>query len=316
MTAAGLRLAFAGTPELAATVLQAILDDETHRIEIVYTQPDRRAGRGRRFLSSPVKLLAEKHNIPIRQPETALEMDADNKLAECDALIVAAYGMILPASILARPPLGCINVHASLLPKWRGAAPIQRAIQAGDEQTGITIMQMDTGLDSGDILLQKTCPIYGQDTAGTLQARLAELGGRTLLHALHGLANNTLRGQRQDDSKASHAKKLSKEEAHIDWSQSAAQIEQTVRALIPTPVAHSKLHNITMRVWEAERVNMKKPGAPPGTIMACRPTGILVATQKDALLIKQLQLPGKKVITAQDFLNGHRDFMKNPSQPA
>jgi len=311
VTATRLRLAFAGTPELAATILQTILADNTHSIEIVYTRPDRRAGRGRRLMPCPVKLLAEKHKLPLRQAESALEMDADNKLAACDALIVAAYGMILPATILTRPRLGCINVHTSLLPRWRGAAPIQRAIQAGDKQTGITIMQMDAGLDSGDILLQKTCPIYANDTAGILQTRLAGLGGKILLDALHGLANNTLQRQKQDEPQASYAKKITKEEADIDWSQTAGQIEQTVRALIPAPVAHSKLHNMTMRIWAAKSVAMQTTGAPPGTVIECSPAGILVATQKNALLIKQLQLPGKKVISAADFLNGHRDFMEN-----
>ncbi len=309
MSALELRLAFAGTPELAATILQAILDDETYGIERVYTRPDRPAGRGRRHRPSPVKLLADQHKIPIRQPQRPAEIDADQQLAELDAFVVAAYGMILPENILTRPRWGCINVHASLLPRWRGAAPIQRAIQAGDEETGISIMRMDAGLDTGNILLQRSCPIHSHDTAGSLHARLAVLGASALLEALHGLAENSLQERKQDEARASYAGKISKEEAKIDWSQSAGQIERNIRAFNPAPVAHSSLNNVAMRIWAAGVLDGQNCRAAPGTVLGYSREGIDVATGDFPLRILSLQLPGKKIISAQDFYNAHPDFM-------
>ena len=310
MTSPKLRLAFAGTPELAATVLQRILKDENnYSVVNVYTQPDRRAGRGRKLLPSPVKILAEKHHIPVKQPERPEDIDISSELAELDALIVAAYGMILPEDVLTGPRLGCINVHTSLLPRWRGAAPIQRAIQAGDNETGITIMRMDAGLDTGNILLQKSCAIHEDDTSGILHDRLAILGGETLLQALEGLTKGTLQGEKQNNSQATYAKKITKEEAQIDWSLPAQQIQQNIRAFNPTPVAHSELNNIRIRIWEASVLEIQTRDYTPGTIISCSTEGIDIATADLVLRILKLQLPGKKVITAKDFCNSHPDFL-------
>ena len=312
MTSPKLRLAFAGTPELAATVLQRILKDENnYSVVNVYTQPDRRAGRGRKLLPSPVKILAEKHHIPVKQPERPEDIDISSELAELDALIVAAYGMILPEDVLTGPRLGCINVHTSLLPRWRGAAPIQRAIQAGDNETGITIMRMDAGLDTGNILLQKSCAIHEDDTSGILHDRLAILGGETLLQALEGLTKGTLQGEKQNNSQATYAKKITKEEAQIDWSLPAQQIQQNIRAFNPTPVAHSELNNIRIRIWEASVLEIQTRDYTPGTIISCSTEGIDIATADLVLRILKLQLPGKKVITAKDFSNSHPDFLTN-----
>lgn len=305
----GLRIAFAGTPELAATILAAILEEDIHKLVAVYTQPDRGAGRGRKIIPSPVKLLAQEKRLDIEQPGRPADIDPDNKLAQCDALVVAAYGMILPEHILSRPRLGCINVHTSLLPKWRGAAPIQRAIQAGDRETGITIMQMDSGLDTGDILLQKTCSILDDDTSGTLHDRLAILGARALLETLNALMEGAINPIKQDDSLASYAQKINKEEGHIDWSQPAVEIERTIRAFNPAPISYSKLNNISIRIWEAIVLKNSNDGRAPGTIVGFSREGIDVTTADSPLRITKLQLPGKKPVTARDFYNGNPNFM-------
>ena len=301
-----LNIAFAGTPELAANVLHALLECSSHHIEAVYTQPDRPAGRGRKLAQSPVKQLAEQHKLPVFQPETA----ADLKLPKVDVLIVVAYGMILPAALLNQPGYGCINIHTSLLPRWRGAAPIQRAIQAGDKETGITIMQIDPRLDTGPILLQKKCTISANETAGSLHDKLADLGAECLLATLEKLAAQQLIPQPQDDALATIAKKISKSEAQLDWSRSAIELEQTIRAFNPAPVAHTELNGIKLRIWQAE-ISEQTTNSKPGSIVNCNKAGIEIATGDGILRLLKIQPPGKRVQTATEFLNGRPDFGKN-----
>ena len=309
MSEVQLRLAFAGTPGLAATVLQSIIDSGRYSIHRVYTQPDRPAGRGRRLQKSAVKVLAEHYHLPIREPARSKDLDPGGELFDIDVLVVAAYGIMLPPQILNRPRLGCVNVHTSLLPRWRGAAPIQRALQAGDTATGITIMQMDAGLDSGDILLQKTCPILAQDTAATLEMRLAQLGSAALLQTLDRLAAGVVRPEQQDESRACYAGKISKQEARIDWTRPAAELERMVRAFNPQPVAYTRLNGMTMRVWEADLVAQRALSSTPGTVLAADSSGIDVSTGDLVLRLRKVQLPGKKVMSAGDFINGHPHFL-------
>ena len=303
-----LRIAFAGTPELAAVVLNCLLQNSLDTVACVYTQPDRPAGRGRKLTPSSVKLLAETHSIPIYQPAKPEQLNVEH-FKQVDLLIVAAYGMILPEEILNAPKYGAINVHTSLLPRWRGAAPIQRAIEAGDLETGITIMQMDAGLDTGDILLQKSCPISGKDTAAILHDRLALLGAECLEEALDLIKQNKLNPTKQDNFKATYAKKITKAEAEINWHDSAIQIERKVRAFNPMPVSYTTIHGQAMRVWQATVFTTDHNNdIAPGEIVAHSPEGLDISTQDGILRILTLQLPGKKKITCQEFYNANPDF--------
>ena len=252
MTASGLRIAFAGTPELAATVMAQVISSQRHTITLVYTQPDRPAGRGRRLTPGPVKQLALAHGLAVQQPRQPVELDPQELLRAVDVLLVAAYGMLLPAAILERPRHGAINVHTSLLPRWRGAAPIQRAIQSGDTVTGITVMQMDAGLDTGPILLQERCPILAHDTSESLHQRLAMLGGECTLRALDLLAANQLTATPQDAALATYARKIAKDEARLDWRVPAEQLARTVRAFNPRPVCDTIIDETTLRIWCAQ----------------------------------------------------------------
>jgi len=303
--ARSLKIIFAGTPAFAADSLQALLDSG-HDVLAVYTQPDRPAGRGRKLTASPVKALAQAHNLPVLQPVSLRDKEAQRILADsqADVLVVVAYGLILPGPVLVAPRLGCINVHASLLPRWRGAAPIQRAILAGDEQTGVTIMQMDEGLDTGDMLHKVMCPIDNTDTAGTLHDKLAVLGAAALCDTLKLLADNTAIPEKQDNIDASYAEKLQKAEAQIDWTQSAQVLSRTVRAFNPWPVAFTHIDNKNLRIWFAEAVNTITDAA-PGTVLTESREGIDVATGDGVLRIHQLQLPGSKTLDAGQFLNAH-----------
>lgn len=304
----GLRLAFAGTPELAASILNSLINSNKHQIDFIITRPDRPAGRGRKNRKSPVKILAENNSLEIIQPETPADIDPHGGLAGTDVLVVAAFGMILPADILDRPRLGCINVHTSLLPRWRGAAPIQRAIQAGDSKTGITIMQIEEELDSGDIFLQRECKILPADTSGTLHGKLAVLGGECLLEALDGLSAGTITPVKQNQHLATYASKVTREEAFIDWELPAAVLERMIRAFNPSPAAHTELNGINMKVWQADIVKPGNKNDAPGKIIDCSNSGIIVATSMDALRIRQLQPAGRKIMTVKDFLNGHPGF--------
>lgn len=256
--------------------------------------------------ASPVKRLALEHSIPVLQPNNFRE-EADLQQLQglqADLMVVVAYGLLLPKRVLDAPRLGCINIHASLLPRWRGAAPIQRAILAGDRETGITIMEMEAGLDTGPMLLKKGCAIAADDTGGILHDRLSALGAEALLQALPGIADGSLKAQPQDASQALYAAKLSKSEAAIDWTQAAQELGRQVRAFNPWPVAQTTLADKVLRIWEAEP-HQGGAGALPGMILACGQDGIDVATGQGVLRIKSLQLPGKRAMGAGDFLRAH-----------
>lgn len=299
-----LNIVYAGTPEFAATALAALLETE-HHISAVYTQPDRPAGRGRKLKASPVKELALAHNIEVRQPESLKDTEAQQALAELkpDVMIVAAYGLLLPKEVLDTPKLGCLNIHASLLPRWRGAAPIQRAILEGDSETGVTIMQMDVGLDTGDMLYKSSTPITAEDNAQRLHDRLADLGATAIVDALNEIQAGNINAEPQDDSLANYAKKLNKAEATIDWQQSAAQIARQVAAFNPWPVAQTQLDDKVLRIWEAEAMD-ESNSATPGSVLAANKQGIDIACGEGSLRLKRMQLPGGKPLSCAEFLNG------------
>ncbi|MEL0027551.1 MAG: methionyl-tRNA formyltransferase [Perlucidibaca sp.] len=304
-----LRIVFAGTPEFAAESLRALLQGH-HDIIAVYTQPDRPAGRGRGLKASPVKVLAQDHDIPVRQPASLKDADAQAELAALapDLMVVAAYGLLLPQSVLDMPRLGCINVHASLLPRWRGAAPIQRAILAGDSETGITIMQMNAGLDTGDMLYKATCPISRSDTGSSLHDRLALLGGDALLAVVDSLRDGQpLTPEPQDDKLATYAAKLSKEEAQIDWRLPADELARRVRAYNGVPVAHTTLAGQPVRVWQARPLRDETTTASPGMVIRADKHGLAVAAgEGEVLLLETLQLPGGKALPVTQLLNARR----------
>lgn len=300
-----LKLVFAGTPEFAATALRALLATE-HQVVAVYTQPDRPAGRGRKVQFSPVKEIAQQNNIEVRQPHSLKDESAQHAFAElkADLMVVAAYGLLLPQAVLDIPRLGCINIHASLLPRWRGAAPIQRALLAGDKESGVTIMQMEAGLDTGPMLYSLKTPIYKNDTGGTLHDRLAELGAKALVACLPDLAKGRLQAEPQDDALTNYAGKLEKQEGLIDWSQSAEAIDRKVRAFNPWPVAQCRYGDKVMRIWRAEPLT-EENDAEPGAVLRSAKSGIDVATGQGVLRIIQLQMPGKRSMSAADFINAH-----------
>lgn len=300
-----MRIVFAGTPEFAAQHLQALLE-AGRQVVAVYTQPDRPAGRGQKLMPSPVKQLALEHGIPVFQPQTLRDPAAQAELAalQPDLMVVVAYGLILPQVVLDIPRLGCINSHASLLPRWRGAAPIQRAVEAGDAESGVTVMQMEAGLDTGPMLLKVSTPIGAQDTGGTLHDRLAELGARAIVEAVDGLEAGTLKGQAQDDALACYAHKLSKDEARLDWSRPAVELERQIRALHPWPICHSSLSGEAVKVHAAQLAD--GTGA-PGTILDAGKDGLRVACGQGALLLTRLQLPGGKPLAFSDLYNSRRE---------
>lgn len=300
-----LRLVFAGTPEFAAEHLKALLDTP-HQIVAVYTQPDRPAGRGQKLMPSPVKQLALQHGLPVLQPPTLRDPAAQEELRALapDLMVVVAYGLILPQAVLDIPRLGCINSHASLLPRWRGAAPIQRAVQAGDAESGVTVMQMEAGLDTGPMLLKVTTPITADDTGGSLHDRLAQLGPQAVVQAIAGLAAGTLQGEVQDDALATYAHKLNKDEARIDWNRPADELERLVRAFNPWPICHSTLDGQPLKALAAEPAEGR---GQPGQILDASKDGLTVACGEGALRLTRLQLPGGKPLAFADLYNSRRE---------
>ncbi|MBB1363199.1 methionyl-tRNA formyltransferase [Shewanella sp. SR44-4] len=303
-----LKIIFAGTPDFAARHLQALIDSE-HDVIATYTQPDRPAGRGKKLTASPVKALALEHAIPVFQPASLRNEEAQAALAalNADIMIVVAYGLILPKVVLDTPRLGCINVHGSILPRWRGAAPIQRALWAGDTETGVTIMQMDIGLDTGDMLLKTHLPIEATDTSASLYEKLAEQGPKALVQALIGLSDGSLKAQKQDETLANYAEKLSKEEARLDWNKSAKQLWQDIRAFNPWPVSYFEHQQSVIKVWQAD-YSPEFCSQAPGTIIAATKQGIEIATADGKLMIKTMQLPNKKPLDVADILNARGDW--------
>lgn len=297
-----MKIIFAGTPQFAAEALAALMQE--HQIVAVLSQPDRPSGRGMHLTASPVKQLALQHGLKVMQPSTLRTEESQRAIAELDAelMVVAAYGLILPKAVLQIPRYGCLNIHASLLPRWRGAAPIQRAILAGDTETGITIMQMDEGLDTGNMLLKKSCLIEPGDTAQTLHDKLAVLGAQCILEALHRLESGHLLPEPQDGQRATYAAKLSKIEAQLDWRLDAAQLERAVRGYFPFPVATSLFGETPIKILRAHIAEGKS--APAGTIVAVDKNCIQVACGNGTLALEILQKPGGKALPAAQFLQG------------
>lgn len=299
-----MRIVFAGTPDFAVPTLQALLDSP-HDVVAVYTQPDRPAGRGRKLTASPVKQLAAAHDIPVYQPENFKPADTITELAalNADLMIVIAYGLILPQSVLDTPRLGCINVHGSLLPRWRGAAPIHRALMAGDDHTGVTIMNVVKKLDAGDMLLKLECPIGPQDTSSSLHDRLAQLGAEGLVRVVDQFAQGTVIAEPQDEALVTYAHKLEKHESDLDWQQSAIELDRKIRGLNAWPVAQTRFNGEILRVWNCTLTDLSS-NQPPGTIDT-RQHALDVATGCGVLRLLEVQLPGGKRIAGKDFLNAH-----------
>ncbi|MBA8781208.1 methionyl-tRNA formyltransferase [Aeromonas caviae] len=309
-----LKLIFAGTPDFAARHLAALLSSG-HEVVAVYTQPDKPAGRGQKLTASPVKELALAHDLPVYQPASLRNEAAQAELAAlgADLMVVVAYGLILPKAVLDTPRLGCINVHGSLLPRWRGAAPIQRSIWAGDAETGVTIMQMDVGLDTGAMIRKVTCPIASDETSASLYDKLAGLGPQALVDTLDAMAAGGTAAEPQDDALANYAEKLSKEEARIDWSMDAVAIERCIRAFNPWPISWFEVAGQTVKVWQAE-VLPKAHGQAAGTLLKADKQGIEVATGQGVLRLLTLQPPGKKAMSVSDLLNSRRDWFEPGTQ--
>ena len=304
---ASLKIIFAGTPDFAARHLDALLASE-HQVIGVFTQPDRPAGRGNKLTPSPVKVLAQAHDVPVFQPKSLRPEENQQLVAklEADIMVVVAYGLILPKAVLDMPRLGCINVHGSLLPRWRGAAPIQRSLWAGDSETGVTIMQMDVGLDTGDMLHKLSCPISADDTSASLYNKLAELGPQGMLLTLELLASGNADPEVQDETLVSYAEKLSKEEARLNWSLSAAQLERCIRAFNPWPISYFMIDEQPVKVWQASV--LPHQNKQPGEILQADKQGIQIATADGVLNLLSLQPAGKKAMSAQDLLNSRREW--------
>lgn len=301
-----LSVVFAGTPEFAVPALEALVASR-HRVVAVYTQPDRPAGRGQQIAMSAVKQTAQRHALTVEQPQTLRDDTAVQRLASYrpDVMVVVAYGLILPADVLAVPRLGCLNIHGSLLPRWRGAAPIHRALLAGDARTGVTIMQMDAGLDTGPMLLARAEPISWDETGASLHTRLSALGAKALLEALDQIAAGTATPIPQPTAGVTYAPKIRKEEATIDWSRPAAEIDCQIRAFDPWPVAQTLWNGQQLRVWQAKRVASSAP-ASPGRVLATGTAGIDVGTGQGVLRLTKVQIPGGKAMSAAAFLSAHR----------
>ncbi len=300
-----MRILFAGTPDFAVPSLETLINTD-HDIVAVYTQPDRPVGRGRKLTAGPVKQTALNAGIPVYQPESLRpEAEIQQLIAhDADLMVVVAYGMILSQKVLDIPHLGCINVHASLLPRWRGAAPIQRAIIAGDRETGVTIMKMALKLDAGDMILKKNCPITELDTASSLHDRLSGLGAEALGEVIQGYERGSVSGEVQDESLVTYAEKLVKAEAVIDWNQSAEFITRQVRGFNSWPVAQTIYNDKVLRIWQAEAIDCSDQNV-PGTVKINDKKQFYVATGKGYLNLQEVQLPGGKRMSASAFLNAH-----------
>jgi methionyl-tRNA formyltransferase len=301
-----LSIIFAGTPEFSVPALNSLVA-AGHRIVAVYTQPDRPAGRGQQVSMSAVKQAALERGLPVEQPPTLRNAGAVDRLASlrADLMVVVAYGLILPQAVLDVPPMGCINIHGSLLPRWRGAAPIHRAILAGDAQTGITIMQMDAGLDTGPTLLERPTAIEAHETSGTLHDRLAAIGAQAVVDAIEGLTNGDIEPRPQPEDGATYAAKIRKEEAVVDWRKSALELDRQVRAFNPWPVAQTQWEGQQLRIWQANALGKNSTNA-PGTVLHGDSSGIQVATGEGVLNVTRVQLAGRKAVSAAEFLNAHR----------
>ncbi|MCU7799025.1 MAG: methionyl-tRNA formyltransferase [gamma proteobacterium symbiont of Lucinoma myriamae] len=306
-----MKIIFAGTPDFSTVVLQSLLDSE-HEVIAVYTQPDRPAGRGRKLTASPVKALAVEHEIPVYQPASFKDAAAQQELIElqADVMIVVAYGLILPKAVLTAPQHGCLNIHASILPRWRGAAPIQRAILAGDQQSGVTIMQMDEGLDTGDMLLIKRCDIDAKDTGSSLHDRLAVMGAIAMLQTLADIEAHCLQPQAQGGAQATYAHKLDKQEAQIDWHHEASAIVRKIQAFNSWPVAYTHYNGKSLRLWQACLLELEVQSdvqaneQQSGEVIAESSQGIDILAKNGVVRIIELQMPGKKRIMVKDFING------------
>ncbi len=297
-----MRVIFAGSPDFSVPILQAVLDSD-HEVVAVYSQPDRPAGRGRKLKSGPVKQLAEDNGIPVYQPATLKDVEAQRVLAalQPDLMVVVAYGLLLPQAVLDMPRLGCVNLHASILPRWRGAAPIQRAILAGDGETGVCLMQMEAGLDSGPVLAEVRTPLAVDETGGSLHDRLSQMAANLLAKHLDDLDGGHLQAVTQNESGLVYAHKLDKPEASIDWQQDATTIERQVRAFNPWPVAQAQYQGKPLRIWRAKAID--DAGGSPGVVVTAGKQGIDVACGQGCLRLLEIQLPGGKRLDAAAFLN-------------
>lgn len=304
-----LKVIYAGTPDFSVAALQALINSE-YEVVAVYTQPDRPAGRGRKLTPSPVKQVALEYDIPVYQPLNFKADEDKQTLIDlgADLMVVAAYGLILPPAVLDAPRLGCINIHASILPRWRGAAPIQRSILAGDAETGITIMQMDVGLDTGDMLSKVTCEIDNEMTASQLHDQLMEIGGKALMDIMPAIESESLQPEKQDESLVTYAEKLQKAEATIDWKQSATQIALQIRAFNAWPVSQTLYYKgdkeLVMRIWQAQPLS-QSTAADPGKVIAVQKKSFHVATGDGVLEVTEIQMPGKKPMAVAAFLNAN-----------
>ncbi len=309
-----LNIIFAGTPHFAAHHLQSLIDSP-HNIVAVYTQPDRPSGRGKKLTPSPVKSLALEHGLTVEQPASLKGEGEQATLAayQADVMVVVAYGLLLPQAVLDIPSYGCLNVHGSLLPRWRGAAPIQRAVEAGDSETGITIMQMDKGLDTGDMLLKVVCATDTTETSASLHDKLMRLGAPALLETLERLSANDLAAEKQDDSQANYAQKITKQEADIDWQRDGDDIMRKVRAFNPFPIAYTGLNGQRIKVHGAKKIAHSQT-LTPGTIISVDDQGITVACNGGAIVIEKLQIPNKKAMTVKELLNGYSDYFQTGQQ--
>lgn len=299
-----MKIIFAGTPAFAAGALEALINAD-HEIVLVLTQPDRRAGRGMKLVASAVKQVAIKRDISLLQPKTLKPPEIQAQLIDlnADVIVVAAYGLILPAAVLSIPRYGCLNIHGSVLPRWRGAAPIQRAILAGDKETGITIMQMDVGLDTGAMLLIERIPIEKNDTTLSLHDKLCALGARCIVDALVFLSQDKLVATAQDDAMSCYAPKIKKAEAEINWQLSANQVNQVVRAFNPSPGAFARINGGVLKIWQATVI--KSDSTQPGEIMSSGCEGVTVACGDGAIILEKLQKSGGRKLMAAEFLAGN-----------